>query len=347
MSFNVITLRNGYQNMKIAINGFGRIGRITLRALLEKQGLEVVAINDLTDTNTLAHLFKYDSVHRAFKGTIASTGNNLIINGKSIRIFAEKDPLRLPWRDLDIDLVIESTGKFNTTDLACTHLKSGAKQVIISAPSEDKDLPTVVLGVNDKLINLNSTILSNASCTTNNVAAMVKVLDDNWGVINGYITTVHSMTGDQNLHDAPHKDLRRARAASASIIPTTTGAAKAITNIFPHLEGKLGGAGIRVPVLNGSLTDFTCILKTTPSAEQINRAFKNASEGFLNNILEYTSDPIVSVDILDNPHSCIFDSQLTSVVGNLVKVVGWYDNESGYSNRLADLVVKIALLDNR
>ncbi len=330
--------------MKVAINGFGRIGRITLRALIEKIGIEVVAINDLTDNTTLAHLFKYDSVHRGFNGVVSTGENGLMINGKLIRVFAEKDPSNLPWKELGIDLVIESTGKFTTAELASSHLKAGARQVIISAPSGDKDLPTVVLGVNDDSVDLNSRILSNASCTTNNVAALVKVLDDNWGVINGYITTVHSMTGDQNLHDAPHKDLRRARAASASIIPTTTGAAKAITNIFPHLEGKLGGAGIRVPVLNGSLTDFTCILKTKPGAEEINAAFKKASGGFLKNILEYTSDPIVSVDILDNPHSCIFDSELTSVVGDLVKVVGWYDNESGYSNRLADLVVKIANL---
>ena len=333
--------------MKIAINGFGRIGRITLRALLERESVEVVAINDLTDTRTLAHLFKYDSVHRGFRGTVSSDESGLMIDGKLIRVFSERDPAKLPWNDLGIDLVIESTGKFITAELAGAHLKAGAKQVIISAPSADRELPTVVLGVNDDSVDLNSSILSNASCTTNNVAAMVKVLDDNWGVVNGYITTVHSMTGDQNLHDAPHKDLRRARAASASIIPTTTGAAKAITNIFPHLEGKLGGAGIRVPVLNGSLTDFTCILKTVPSTAEINEAFKNASEGFLKNILEYTSDPIVSVDILDNPHSCIFDAELTSVVGDLVKVVGWYDNESGYSNRLADLAVKIARLHTK
>jgi len=328
--------------MKVAINGFGRIGRVTLRALLEKKGVEVVAINDLSDTSTLAHLFKYDSVHRSFKGIVTANTDEIIVNGKQIRVFAEKDPLKLPWQKLGIDLVIESTGKFTTAELAKAHVKAGAKQVIISAPSEDKDLPTVVLGVNEDSVDLSSIVLSNASCTTNNVATMVKVLDDNWGVVNGYITTVHSMTGDQNLHDAPHTDLRRARAASASIIPTTTGAAKAITAIFPHLEGKLGGAGIRVPVLNGSLTDFTCILKVVPSAQEINLAFQKASEGFLKNILEYTSDPIVSVDILDNPHSCIFDSELTSVVGNLIKVVGWYDNESGYSNRLADLVVKIA-----
>ena len=328
--------------MKVAINGFGRIGRVTLRALLEKKGVEVVAINDLSDTSTLAHLFKYDSVHRSFKGIVTANTDEIIVNGKQIRVFAERDPLKLPWQKLAVDLVIESTGKFTTAELAKAHVKAGAKQVIISAPSEDKDLPTLVLGVNEDSVDLSSIVLSNASCTTNNVATMVKVLDDKWGVVNGYITTVHSMTGDQNLHDAPHTDLRRARAASASIIPTTTGAAKAITAIFPHLEGKLGGAGIRVPVLNGSLTDFTCILKVVPSAQEINLAFQKASEGFLKNILEYTSDPIVSVDILDNPHSCIFDSELTSVVGNLVKVVGWYDNESGYSNRLADLVVKIA-----
>jgi glyceraldehyde 3-phosphate dehydrogenase len=332
--------------MKIAINGFGRIGRITLRTLLNKSGIEVMAINDLSDTKTLAHLFKYDSVHGAFNGTVEASDTHLIINGKSVRVFAEKDPSALPWTELEIDLVIESTGKFTTLEKASLHLKAGAKQVLISAPSPDKDVATVVLGVNDHLVDLFSPVLSNASCTTNNVAPMVKVLDDNWGIIDGYITTVHSMTGDQNLHDSPHKDLRRARAASASIIPTTTGAAKAITTIFPHLEGRLGGAGIRVPVLNGSLTDFTCTLKQHPSTEAINQAFKTASENYLKGILEYTSDPIVSVDVIDNPHSCIFDSQLTSVVGELVKVVGWYDNESGYSNRLADLVVKIAALRN-
>ena len=332
--------------MKIAINGFGRIGRITLRALLQKAGLEVLAINDLSDTKTLAHLFKYDSVHGGFDGTVTADGSHLLVNGKPIHVFAEKDPSLLPWKELGIDLVIESTGKFTSMAGAGLHLKAGSKQVLISAPSPDKDVVTVVLGVNDHLVDLLSPVLSNASCTTNNVAPMVKVLDDNWGIIDGYITTVHSMTGDQNLHDAPHKDLRRARAASASIIPTSTGAAKAITTIFPHLDGKLGGAGIRVPVLNGSLTDFTCTLKSRPSTESINEAFKLASEGYLKGILEYTADPIVSVDIIDNPHSCVFDSELTSVVGELVKVVGWYDNEAGYSNRLADLVVKIADLRN-
>ncbi|TWR29288.1 type I glyceraldehyde-3-phosphate dehydrogenase [Mucilaginibacter pallidiroseus] len=330
--------------MRIAINGFGRIGRIFLRTILTKPNIEVVAINDLTDTQTLAHLFKYDSVHRGFKGTVSANDNNIIINGNTIKVLREKDPANLPWKDLDIDLVIESTGKFTDAAGAQKHIAAGAKQVIISAPSGDRSVPTVVLGVNDHDIDLRVPILSNASCTTNNVAAMVKILDDNWGIEDGYITTVHSMTGDQNLHDAPHKDLRRARAASASIIPTTTGAAKAITNIFPHLEGKLGGAGIRVPVLNGSLTDFTCSLKKLPTVAEINDAFKQAAEGPMKNVLEYTEDPIVSTDILDNPHSCIFDAQLTSIVGGLVKVVGWYDNEMGYSSRLADLVEEISEL---
>lgn len=328
--------------MKIAINGFGRIGRIFLRNILLHPEIQVVAINDLTDTQTLAHLFKYDSVHRGFKGTVSFDDNSLVINGNHIQVFAERDPLKLPWKALDIDIVIESTGKFTSRGNAEAHLTAGARQVIISAPSTDKNVPTVVLGVNNGEIDLQSPVLSNASCTTNNVAAMVKILDENWGIIDGYITTVHSMTGDQSLHDAPHKDLRRARAASASIIPTTTGAAKAITAIFPHLDGRLGGAGIRVPVLNGSLTDFTCSLKKQPTIAQINEAFKQAANGPMRNVLEYTEDPIVSTDILDNSHSCVFDAQLTSIVGGLVKVVGWYDNEMGYSSRLADLVVQIA-----
>ncbi len=330
--------------MRIAVNGFGRIGRVFLRNILLRPDIEVVAINDLADTKTLAHLFKYDSVHRGFKGEVGFDDGHLIINHKKIRVFREASPLQLPWKELDIDLVVESTGKFTTQAKAALHLQAGAKQVIISAPSPDKNIPSVVLGINEDSIDLNSPILSNASCTTNNVAPMVKILDDNWGIQDGYITTVHSMTSDQNLHDAPHKDLRRARAASSSIIPTTTGAAKAITNVFPHLEGRLGGAGIRVPVLNGSLTDFTCTLKKPVTIKEINAEFLKASQGFLKNILEYTEDPIVSVDILDNPHSCIFDAQLTSVVGNLVKVVGWYDNEMGYSSRLSDLVEKIALV---
>lgn len=330
--------------MRIAINGFGRIGRIFLRNILLKPGIDVVAINDLADTHTLAHLFKYDSVHRGFKGSVSFNQDNLLVNDKAIPVFSEKDPSKLPWAALGVDIVIESTGKHTSKTAAAQHLAAGAQKVIISAPSPDKDIPTTVLGVNDDEEHLKASIISNASCTTNNVAALIKVLDENWRIVDGYITTVHSMTGDQNLHDAPHKDLRRARAASASIIPTTTGAAKAITSIFPHLDGRLGGAGIRVPVLNGSLTDFTCSLKVMPTVTEINAAFKAAAEGPMKNILEYTEDPIVSTDILDNPHSCIFDAQLTSVVGGLVKVVGWYDNEMGYSSRLADLVEKISLL---
>ncbi|MEJ5992812.1 type I glyceraldehyde-3-phosphate dehydrogenase [Pedobacter sp. Du54] len=328
--------------MNIAINGFGRIGRTFLRTAVER-GLNVVAINDLTTPSTLAHLFKYDSVHGQFKGDIHFNEDHLIINGNEIKIYNYSNPAELPWSSLAIDLVIEATGKFANLNGASQHLTAGAKQVLISAPAAEKEIPMVVIGVNDHLIDLTAKVLSNASCTTNNVAPMVKILDDNWGIKDGYITTVHSMTGDQSLHDAPHKDLRRARAASASIIPTSTGAAKAITNIFPHLEGKLGGAGIRVPVLNGSLTDFTCTLKKKTTIEEINVAFKKEAEGGMKSIVQYTIDPIVSVDIINNTHSCIFDAQLTSIVGDLVKVVGWYDNESGYSNRLVDLVEKIAL----
>lgn len=333
--------------MRIAINGFGRIGRTVFRLLTQQNFVEVVAINDLSNTETLAHLLKYDSVHGNFQGTVLAESECLVVNGKSIKVLAKNNPEQLPWNELAVDLVLECTGKFLTGELAKNHLTAGAKRVLLSAPSPDKTTPTVVLGVNENEVDWNAKIISNASCTTNNVAAMVKVLDDVWGIKEGYITTVHSMTGDQNLHDAPHRDLRRARAASSSIIPTTTGAAKAITSIFPHLEGNLGGAGIRVPVLNGSLTDFTCILKNQPkSVEQINEAFKKAANGKLKNILEYTEDPIVSVDIINNPHSCIFDSQLTSIVGGMVKVVGWYDNEFGYSSRLVDLVLKLSEQDD-
>ncbi len=331
--------------MNIAINGFGRIGRTFLRTAIERN-LNIVAINDLTASATLAHLFKYDSVHGKFQGEITHDEDHLIINGKKIKVLANADPKALPWHTLNIDLVIESTGKFANQQGASMHLSAGAKQVIISAPASDKEIPMVVIGVNDHIVDLKAKIISNASCTTNNVAPMVKILDDNWGIEDGYITTVHSITGDQSLHDTPHKDLRRARAASSSIIPTSTGAAKAITHIFPHLEGKLGGAGIRVPVLNGSLTDFTCILKNKATIEEINAVFKKESAGRMTSIVEYTTDPIVSVDIINNPHSCIFDAQLTSVVGDLVKVVGWYDNESGYSNRLVDLIEKIALVND-
>lgn len=328
--------------INVAINGFGRIGRNTLRnIILRNEAINVVAINDLADSRMLAHLFKYDSVHGPFMGEVTSDNGFLLVDGRKIRVLSEKDPENLPWKELDVDVVIESTGFFTSESKAKRHILAGAKQVVISAPASDKEIPTVVLGVNEGKIDLGTPILSNASCTTNNVAPLVKVLDENWGIVDGYITTVHSMTGDQNLHDAPHRDYRRARAASSSIIPTTTGAAKAITNVFPHLEGKLGGAGIRVPVLNGSLTDFTCNLKKDASVEEINAAFRQASENELKGTLLYTESPIVSVDILNSPYSCIFDSLLTSVVGGLVKVVGWYDNEYGYSNRLIDLLTLI------
>ena len=334
--------------LHVAINGFGRIGRNTLRNILLRKpgGITVVAINDLTDVHTLAHLFKYDSVHGPYPGDVVAEGDGLIIDGHPpIRIVREEDPAQLPWASLGVEVVIESTGKFASAQHAEQHLEAGARQVIISAPSPDKDIPTVVLGVNDGTIDLRTPILSNASCTTNNLAPLVKVLDDHWSIIDGYITTVHSMTGDQSLHDRPHRDLRRARAASASIIPTTTGAAKAITNVFPHLDGKLGGAGIRVPVLNGSLTDFTCTLRQQPTVREINAAFREAAAGKLKDVLQYTEDPIVSVDIINNPYSCVFDAQLTSVVGRLIKVVGWYDNEYGYSNRLVDLLVRLAEME--
>jgi len=328
--------------MRLAINGFGRIGRTFLRLALA-EGFDVVAINDLADAKTMAHLFKYDTVHGVYPDQVSAMPDSLVIGQLSIPVFSIKEADELPWSALRVDLVVDCTGKNLSLEAAEKHLTSGASQVLISAPAAD-DIPMVVLGVNDANIDLTSPIISNASCTTNNIAPMIKILNDNWGVEEGYITTIHSMTGDQNLHDSNHKDLRRARAASSSIIPTTTGAAKAITHIFPELEGRLGGAGIRVPVLNGSLTDFTCLLKNKTTIEQINLAFKYASENSLKNILEYTEDPIVSVDIIDNPHSCIFDAQLTSIVGDLVKVVGWYDNEYGYSSRLMDVVKKIEAL---
>lgn len=330
--------------MRIAINGFGRIGRHTLRNLITRgiENVEVVAINDLTDAKTLSHLFKYDSVHGAFPGTVSYTENSILVDAHRISTLNIKNPTDLPWKELNIDVVIESTGLFTTKEKANQHLAAGAKQVIISAPSADKEIPTVVLGINDFDFDWNAPIFSNASCTTNNVAPLVKILDENWQIQDGYITTVHSMTGDQNLHDSPHRDLRRARAASSSIIPTTTGAAKAITNVFTHLEGKLGGAGIRVPVLNGSLTDFTCTLSKKTTVAEINAKFREAALHELKDVLCYTEDPIVSVDIINNPYSCVFDAQLTSIVGGLVKVVGWYDNEFGYSNRLVDILDKLS-----
>jgi glyceraldehyde 3-phosphate dehydrogenase len=327
--------------IRVAINGFGRIGRTTLRVLLERKNIEVVVINDLTDSATLAHLFKYDSVHRRFNGTVTSESDAIIINNVRIPITAIKDPAQLNWKTYNVDVVLECTGKFLDRESATLHLKAGAKKVILSAPPNGNDIPAVVLGVNDHIIETAGDIISNASCTTNCAAPMIKILDDNWQIDDGYITTVHSYTGDQRLHDAPHKDLRRARAAAVSMVPTSTGAAKAITKIFPHLEGRLGGCGIRVPVPDGSITDITCQLKKLPTPEEINAAFKKAAEGELKGILEYTEDPIVSIDIVGNPSSCVYDAEFTSVVGNMVKVMGWYDNEMGYSARLADLIPKL------
>lgn len=329
--------------MRVAINGFGRIGRITMRALLKKQGIEVVAINDLTDVKTLAHLFKYDSVHRQFDGTVEAGVDEIKFNGTAVKVFAERNPENLPWNDLQVDLVIEATGLFRTRESASGHLRAGAKQVVISAPAKDKDIPSVVLGVNEDQVDFSAEIISNASCTTNCAAPMVKVLEDAVHVESIFVSTIHSYTGDQRLHDSPHSDLRRARAAANSIIPTTTGAAKALGRIFPHLEGHLGGAGIRVPVLNGSLTDLTCMVRGDITEDEVKKLFKKASEqGPLKGILQYTDEPIVSCDIISNPYSCIYDADLTSVIGKMVKVVGWYDNEAGYSNRVADLVVKLA-----
>ena len=327
--------------IKVAINGFGRIGRVSLRVIFERNDIEVVAINDLADARTLAHLLKYDSVHRRFPGEVIVDGNSIIVNGKSIPVTAEKDPSKLNWGKFETDIVIESTGRFLDTPSATMHLKAGAKKVLLSAPPDGNDIKSIVMGVNDSILTKNDLIISNASCTTNCAAPMIKVLDDNWGIADGYITTIHSYTGDQRLHDSPHKDLRRARAAAVSMVPTSTGAAKAITKIFPHLDGKLGGCGIRVPVPDGSLTDITCVLNKLASVQEINAAFKKASEGALKGVLEYTEDPIVSIDCVGNPHSCIYDAEFTSVVGNMVKLMGWYDNEMGYSSRLVDLIQKM------
>jgi glyceraldehyde 3-phosphate dehydrogenase len=326
---------------RIAINGFGRIGRLTFRNLLEMEGVEVVAINDLTDNPTLAYLLKYDSVHGRFQGEVSADDQYIVVNGHKIHGLAEKDPAKLPWKEMGIDIVIESTGRFVDVEKAGLHLEGGAKKVVISAPAKGDGIPTIVLGVNDELITPDANIYSNASCTTNCLAPMVKVLDDAFGVEQGFMTTIHAYTADQRLQDAPHSDLRRARAAAVSIVPTSTGAAKAVGLVLPHLKGKLNGNAMRVPVPDGSVTDFTVQLKRSASAAEVNAAFKAASEGRLKGILEYCPDPIVSADIIGSKYSCIFDSDLTMVMGNTAKVVGWYDNEAGYSARLAELALKI------
>ena len=325
--------------MRIAINGFGRIGRVLFRVLHKRDDFEIVAINDLADAKTLAHLLKYDSIHRTFDAEISSDNNSITVDGNTVTMLSEKDINKLNWTGLDIDFVVEATGLFKTKELAGAHIKNGAKKVIISAPAEDDDIKTIVLGINEHTLNSDDIIISNASCTTNNAAPLVKIIDDLYGIDTAYITTIHSYTTDQKLHDVAHKDLRRARAGAQSIVPTTTGAAKAITKIFPHLDTHIGGCGIRVPVPDGSLTDITFNVKKNADIDEINSSFKHASQNSLKGILKYIDDPIVSTDIIGNPYSCTFDSLLTSVIDNkFVKVVGWYDNEMGYSNRLADLM---------
>jgi glyceraldehyde 3-phosphate dehydrogenase len=325
--------------IRVAINGFGRIGRQILQAGINDKDIEWVAVNDLTDTKTLAHLLKYDSVFGPFPGTIAFTEKSLIVNGKELKVIAEKDPAKLPWKDLRIDVVVESTGFFTERKGASIHLAAGAKKVLISAPSRDPDI-TVVRGVNEHLYDKTKHhIVSNASCTTNGLAPMVKVINDNFGIESGYMITAHSYTADQRLVDAPHKDLRRARAAAVNIIPTTTGAARTVGEVIPELKGKLDGVAWRVPTPDGSLVGFTCVVKKATERDKINWLFSEVSKYHLKDILRYSDEPLVSRDIIKDPHSCIFDSLSTNVLnGTLVTVVGWYDNEWGYSNRMVDII---------
>jgi glyceraldehyde 3-phosphate dehydrogenase len=329
--------------VRVAINGFGRIGRRVFRLLQSHPMIEVVAINDLADTKTLAHLLKYDSIHGTLNSPVSSNFSNIIFDGKTIPVLNKTHPKNLNWMPYDVDIVIEATGKFKTQKELTHHITNGATKVILSVPPLDDDLKTVVLGVNDDLLNTKDSIISNASCTTNNAAPMVSIINELCGINQAYITTVHSYTTDQSLHDQPHKDLRRARAAGQSIVPTTTGAAKALTKVFPELANCIGGCGIRVPVINGSLTDITFNVKKETSVEAINSAFKKASETTFKGVLEYTEDPIVSVDIVGNTHSCVFDAQMTSVIGTMVKIIGWYDNETGYSSRIIDLIYRITV----
>ena len=321
---------------RIAINGFGRIGRNLFRLLLNHPTIEVVAINDIADNKTMAHLIKYDSIHGVLPYAVSYSDKEIIVDGKAYSFFHEREISNLQWND--IDFVIEATGKYKTFEELNSHIVAGAKKVILSAPSEVPEIKTVVLGVNEPILDGTEIIVSNASCTTNNAAPMMQVINDLCGIEQAYITTVHSYTTDQSLHDQPHHDLRRARSASQSIVPTTTGAAKALTKIFPELKDKIGGCGIRVPVADGSLTDITFNVIRKVTIEEINLAFKKASETKLKGILDYTEDPIVSVDIIGNKNSCVFDAQLTSVIDKMVKVVGWYDNEIGYSSRIIDLI---------
>jgi glyceraldehyde 3-phosphate dehydrogenase len=324
---------------RIAINGFGRIGRNLFRLLLNHPEIEVVAINDIADNKTMSHLIKYDSIHGVLPFKVSHDEESIIVDGKHFLFFHEKSISNLDWKSHNIDFVVEATGKYKTHEELNTHIIAGAKRVILSAPSEVDTIKTVVLGVNEHILDGSELIVSNASCTTNNAAPMIKIIDELCGIEQAYITTIHSYTTDQSLHDQPHKDLRRARGASQSIVPTTTGAAKALTKIFPKLHEKIGGCGIRVPVPDGSLTDITFNVNRAVTIEEINKAFEKASNTNLKGILDYTEDPIVSVDIIGNTNSCLFDAQLTSVIDKMVKVVGWYDNEIGYSSRLIDLIL--------
>ena len=326
-------------SIKIGINGFGRIGRLVFKTAMNKDNLEFVAINDLTDAATLAQLLKYDSTHGRFPGEVKVEGDNIIVNGKPIKVYAEKDPAKLPWGDLGVKMVVESTGVFRKREQVALHLKGGAKKVVLTVPAKDEIDATIVLGVNNDDLKPEHEIISNASCTTNCLAPVVKVILDNFGLKYGLMTTCHGYTNDQRLLDMPHKDLRRARSAAVNIIPTTTGAAKTVGKVIPQLRGKLDGMAFRVPVCNGSITDFVCQVEKTVTAEEVNAAFKQAAETSLKGILEYSTDPLVSTDIIGNPHSSIFDSPLTMVMeGTMVKVVAWYDNEWGYSCRVVDLI---------
>lgn len=327
--------------LKVGINGFGRIGRLVFRRLRELGGYDIVAINDLTDNKTLAHLLKYDSIHGRYNGNVTLTDNGINVDGDKIKITAEKDPTKLGWGEMNTDVVIESTGVFTSKEKLKLHLDGGAKKVILTAPAKDTLDATVVLGVNDNVLSQDFKIISNASCTTNCLAPMVKVLDDNFKVVKGFMTTIHSYTNDQGLLDQPHKDLRRARAGAMNIIPTSTGAAKAVGEVLPHLKGKLDGFSLRVPTPDGSLTDFVCIIEKETTREEINSVMKKAAESSMKGIMEYTEDPIVSTDIIGNSNSCIFDSLSTMAKGNMIKVIGWYDNEWGYSCRVVDLINKI------
>ena len=333
--------------IKVAINGFGRIGRLVLKASYKNPQVDIVAINDLTDAKTLAHLLKYDSVHGKFDGTVSVDGNYLVINGKKIEVFAQKDPSLLPWGKLGVEIVVEATGKFRNREGMQKHITAGAKKVILTVPAdskEDVDV-TIVPGVNDEMLTKNSIFVSNASCTTNCLAPVAKVLNDNFGIKRGLMNTIHSYTNDQVILDFPHKDLRRARAAAMSIIPTKTGAAKAIGLVIPALDKKMDGFAMRVPTPDGSVVDLTCELEKPATKEEINTAMKAAAEGPMKGILEYTEDPIVSIDIVGNPHSSIFDAGMTKVLdGNFAKIISWYDNEWGYSCRVAELIVKMGLL---